>query len=95
MPVLQFVVFLENCPTIIDECLFYGIMVNVFGWHDKIEIGHFFIVIPLGESYDRVVIFTRVNLQGAKLYGFREELCQFWDVMLPDGVFISVFSFDP
>ncbi len=38
--------------------------------------------------------FTRVNLQGAKLGGFGEDPCKFWDVVRYDGVFIPGFTFD-
>ncbi|MEG3834402.1 MULTISPECIES: pentapeptide repeat-containing protein [unclassified Microcoleus] len=38
------------------------------------------------------VNFTRVNLQGAKLGGFGEDPCNYWDVIRHDGVFISGFT---
>jgi uncharacterized protein YjbI with pentapeptide repeats len=41
------------------------------------------------------VYFIRVNLQGAKLYGFGEDPCEFWDVIRPDGVFNPGFSSYP
>ncbi|MCT7991947.1 pentapeptide repeat-containing protein [Laspinema olomoucense] len=37
--------------------------------------------------------FIRVNLQGADLGGYGEEPCGFWDVIRPDGVFISGFTY--
>ena len=36
--------------------------------------------------------FTRVNLQGAKLGGFGEDPCNFWDVVRYDGVFLPGFN---
>jgi len=37
--------------------------------------------------------FIRVSLQGAKLDGYCEEPCEFWDVIRPDGVFIPGHNF--
>ncbi|WP_392530822.1 pentapeptide repeat-containing protein [Nostoc sp. C117] len=38
--------------------------------------------------------FIRVNLQGAKLRGFGEDPCKYWDVIRHDGVFVPGFTFD-
>ncbi|MEH1884759.1 pentapeptide repeat-containing protein [Nostoc sp.] len=37
--------------------------------------------------------FIRVNLRDAKLSGFGEEPCEFWDVIRPDGKFIPGFTY--